>query len=58
MIRFIVITSDAVHAANVGGEVTRTAKTFDVTSLPELEAALRPSRNNDYESKSLSYEII
>lgn len=57
MIRLVVITSDAIHAANVGGEVARSAKTFDV-DLPELEAALLPALGNDYVSKSLTYEIL
>ena len=56
MLRIIVIISDAIHAANVGGEVTRTAKTFDV-DLPGLEAELRPAKGNDYISKSITYEI-
>lgn len=56
MIRLIVNTTDLNHAVHAGGEIVRTAKTFDVTSLPELEAALKVDPAT-YVTVSLSYEI-
>jgi len=40
MLRIVVQTSDCGMAANIGGSVETTVKTFDVY-LPELEAYLR-----------------
>jgi hypothetical protein len=46
VIRIIVLTDDAGMAANVGGHVETSWKTFDV-DLPEVEAFLRePLRAN------------
>lgn len=47
MIRIIVQTDDAGMAANVGGHVHTTYKTFDV-DLPEIEAFLREPKEAGY----------
>jgi len=55
VIRLIVNTTDLNHAIHAGGEIVRTARTFDV-DLPELEAALKVDPAS-YVSASLTYEI-
>lgn len=53
MIRVIVTIADAGMAANVGGPVEVSARTFDV-SAPELEAFLRVPPHEKYTSRFVS----
>ena len=47
MLRIITKLDNAGMAANIGGDVLSTIKTFDVY-LPEVEAYLRSCKGNDY----------
>jgi len=58
MLRIVVENCDAAMAANVGGTVHKTIKTFDV-DLPELEAHL--IKHNEYQydhSQVVGVEIL
>ena len=60
MIRIIVETCDAAMAANVGGSVHRTIKTFDI-DLPELETFLREPETkalNFYHRQVVGIEVL
>lgn len=57
MIRFIVQTDDASMAANVGGNVHTSHRTFDV-DLPELEAFLRETGNPYRERRLIGCELL
>jgi hypothetical protein len=57
MIRIIVQTDDASMAANVGGNVLTTMRTFDV-ELPELEEFLRGADKKYMHRQAIGIELI
>jgi hypothetical protein len=58
MIRIIIETCEAGMAANVGGSVQTSYRTFDV-ELPEVEAFLRQVKGSPYtERQVLGVELL
>ena len=57
MIRITVTTDDASMAANVGGNVLTTHKSFDIEA-PELEAFLRNGTDEYVHRQPTAWEIV
>jgi len=56
-VRLIVCIDDAAMAANVGGSVHTSYRTFDV-DLPDVEALLRDRANGYTEARLIGCELV